>query len=98
MRKGRRGMSVAALSFDGDPTADAGAVRYTEKGAVLVEAGHIAWAGQAGDLPADLARDAARHDYGDSLILPGFVDGHVHYQQIGVIASFGAQLLDWLEK
>tara|TARA_R110000868_G_scaffold10313_10_gene50604 strand:- start:6202 stop:7482 length:1281 start_codon:yes stop_codon:yes gene_type:complete len=86
------------LSFDGDPTADAGAVRYTEKGAVLVEAGHIAWAGQAGDLPADLARDAARHDYGDSLILPGFVDGHVHYPQIGVIASFGAQLLDWLEK
>ena len=65
---------------------------------MLVEAGHIAWAGQAGDLPADLARDAARHDYGDSLILPGFVDGHVHYPQIGVIASFGAQLLDWLEK
>lgn len=73
-------------------------MRYTETGAVLVDAGHIVWAGQAGDEPAELARDAARHDYGDSLILPGFVDGHVHYPQIGVIASFGAQLLDWLEK
>lgn len=73
-------------------------MRYTENGAVLVAGGHIVWAGQAGDEPADLSAGAERHDYGDSLILPGFVDGHVHYPQIGVIASFGAQLLDWLEK
>lgn len=86
------------LSFDGDPGIDANAVRYTENGAVLVEAGRIVWTGQAGDEPAGLADGAERHDYGDDLILPGFVDGHVHYPQIGVIASFGAQLLDWLEK
>ena len=86
------------LSFDGDPGVDDNAVRYTERGAVLIEGGHIVWSGQAGEDPADLAHDAARHDYGNDLILPGFVDGHVHYPQIGVIASFGAQLLDWLEK
>lgn len=56
------------------------------------------WTGQAGEEPPDLSAGADRHDYGDNLILPGFVDGHVHYPQIGVIASFGAQLLDWLEK
>ena len=86
------------LSFDGDPTVNPESVRYTENGAVLVADGHIVWTGQAGDEPADLSAGAARHDYGDNLILPGFVDGHVHYPQIGVIASFGAQLLDWLEK
>jgi guanine deaminase len=86
------------LSFDGDPGVDSSAVRYTEKGAVLVEGGRIVWAGQAGDEPAELIEGAERHDYGNDLILPGFVDGHVHYPQIGVIASFGAQLLDWLEK
>ena len=86
------------LSFDGDPTVNPDSVRYTEKGAVLLADGHIVWTGQAGDEPADLSAGAARHDYGDNLILPGFVDGHVHYPQIGVIASFGAQLLDWLEK
>ena len=86
------------LSFDGDPRTDADAVRYTEKGAVLVADGRIAWCGQTGDEPAELLEGAVRHDYGDDLILPGFVDGHVHYPQIGVIASFGAQLLDWLEK
>lgn len=86
------------LSFDGDPAVDPGATRYTEQGAVLVADGHIVWTGQAGDEPAELSAGAERHDYGDHLIMPGFVDGHVHYPQIGVIASFGAQLLDWLEK
>jgi len=86
------------LSFDGDPTVNPDSVRYTEKGAVLLSDGHIVWTGQAGDEPADLSAGADHHDYGDNLILPGFVDGHVHYPQIGVIASFGAQLLDWLEK
>lgn len=86
------------LSFDGDPTVDPDTVRYTENGAVLIVDGHIVWSGQAGDEPAEIGAGAERHDYGDGLILPGFVDGHVHYPQIGVIASFGAQLLDWLEK
>src|SRR6185312_7482600 len=30
------------------------------------------------------------------LIVPGFVDTHVHYAQVDVIASYGRQLLDWL--
>ena len=85
------------LSFDGDPAADARALVHSSDGAVLVEDGLIAWAGERADLPADLADGAEFHDYGDGLILPGFVDGHVHYPQIGVIASFGTQLLDWLE-
>ena len=79
------------LTFEGDPRTDDGAVRYTEQGAVLVEGGHIVWCGQAGNEPNELADGADHHDYGDDLILPGFVDGHVHYAQIGVIASFGAQ-------
>lgn len=91
-------MTGRTLSFDGDPEGNADSVRYCEQGAVLVDGGLIVWCGQAGDAPAGLADGAEHHDYGDDLILPGFVDGHVHYPQIGVIASFGAQLLDWLEK
>lgn len=91
-------MTGRTLSFDGDPIVDPGAVRYTEKGAVLMADGHIVWTGQVGDEPAELSAGAVRHAYGENLILPGFVDGHVHYPQIGVIASFGTQLLDWLEK
>ena len=36
------------------------------------------------------------HDYRDKLIMPGFIDTHVHYPQIDMIAAFGEQLLDWL--
>ncbi|MFX6819217.1 amidohydrolase family protein, partial [Acinetobacter baumannii] len=32
------------------------------------------------------------------LIVPGFVDAHVHYPQTDRIASHGEQLLDWLER
>jgi guanine deaminase len=41
-------------------------------------------------------RAAEIYDYGNQLILPGLVDSHCHYPQAGVIASFGRQLLDWL--
>lgn len=31
------------------------------------------------------------------LVVPGFIDTHVHYPQVDVIASYGTQLLEWLE-
>ncbi len=36
------------------------------------------------------------HDCKHKLIMPGFIDTHVHYPQIDMIASYGEQLLDWL--
>ncbi|MDO5770310.1 MAG: guanine deaminase [Psychrobacter sp.] len=36
------------------------------------------------------------HDYQQKLIMPGFIDTHVHYPQIDMMAAFGEQLLDWL--
>ena len=37
-------------------------------------------------------------DYSDRLITPGFIDAHVHYPQTAIVASYGKQLLEWLEK
>jgi len=37
-----------------------------------------------------------RHDHAGCLVLPGFIDSHVHSPQIDVIASYGSELLDWL--
>jgi guanine deaminase len=31
------------------------------------------------------------------LIVPGFVDGHIHFPQIRVVGAYGNQLLDWLQ-
>ena len=32
------------------------------------------------------------------LLLPGFVDTHVHCAQLDVVASWGSELIDWLER
>jgi guanine deaminase len=36
-------------------------------------------------------------EYPDALIIPGFVDTHIHYPQTEMIASYGEQLLEWLD-
>ena len=33
-----------------------------------------------------------------ALIMPGFIDAHIHAPQINMMASYGRQLLDWLEQ
>ena len=38
-----------------------------------------------------------RHDHRGQLLLPGFIDTHVHMPQLEVIASYGTELLHWLE-
>ncbi len=73
---------------------DPGQYDYWEKGCVVLENSHISAVGEAG---AVAIPDAAKViDCGDDLILPGFIDGHVHYPQMSVIASYGAKLIDWL--
>ncbi|MGB1849627.1 MAG: guanine deaminase, partial [Litorivicinaceae bacterium] len=32
------------------------------------------------------------------LIVPGFVDAHVHYPQLPIMASYGTSLLEWLDR
>lgn len=71
------------------------AAQWSSRGAVLVKDGRIAEVGEADELRAQHP-DASVHDYGDGLITAGFVDAHMHYPQTGIIASWGKQLIDWL--
>ncbi|MEL7012102.1 MAG: guanine deaminase [Pseudomonadota bacterium] len=70
------------------------AVRIEE--AVLIEGDRIAMVGPSERLRQQ-APGAPIRDMGDALILPGFVDAHVHYPQTAIIASWGKRLRDWLE-
>ena len=69
-------------------------VRFRPDHWLLVEDGRI-----AGAQPAAQAPDASwrREEHRGRLILPGFIDTHVHSPQLDVIASYGTELLDWLE-
>lgn len=69
--------------------------QYFEDGILLIENGKVAQVGAAADLLPKLAGVEVQH-YRDALITPGFIDTHIHYPQTGMIASYGEQLLDWL--
>lgn len=70
--------------------------RYHEDGIMVVDNGLIASIGDAADVLKDLPADLPIKHYPESLITPGFIDTHIHYPQTGMIASYGEQLLDWL--
>lgn len=69
--------------------------QYFEDGVLLVEDGKISAVGHAADMLAKLDGIEVQH-YRNALITPGFIDTHIHYPQTGMIASYGEQLLDWL--
>ena len=71
---------------------DSPAVRWRPDHWLLIEGSTIVGA-QAG--APDITWQ--RIDHAGRLILPGFIDTHVHSPQLDVIGSWGAQLLDWLE-
>lgn len=74
------------------------AYEYFEDGVLVVDEGHIVAAGAAPKLLSELAADTAVIDYTGKLIVPGFIDCHVHFPQLDIIGSYGAQLLDWLNR
>ncbi|CAN0601636.1 unnamed protein product, partial [Ectocarpus sp. 12 AP-2014] len=74
------------------------APRVWSDGLVVSEHGFIQEVGSAGDLMAGLGAGVEVHHYPGRLIMAGFVDTHVHYPQMEVIASYGAQLIEWLNE
>jgi guanine deaminase len=85
------------LSVPDDPAvAGAGAVRHFEDGLLVVEDGLVLACGPYTEL-ADSFTDVTAERL-EGLIVPGFVDSHVHYPQIECIASHGEQLMQWLER
>ena len=68
---------------------------YFEDGLLVIDNGQVAKVGHATELLPSL-KGVAISEYRDALITPGFIDTHIHYPQTGMIASYGEQLLDWL--
>jgi len=88
------------LSFHDDPAdvGEAASHRFEEQGALVVGPdGRIVWAGDRAGLPEDTDR-LPREDYGAAILLPGFIDTHVHFPQHRMLAAPGVDLLDWLNR
>ncbi|MET3930040.1 guanine deaminase [Lysobacter sp. OAE881] len=90
-----------ALTFTGDPFKDGieSTMRYESDAIVAFGDGVITHFGAADKVKSELPAGLQVREYGpDSLISAGFLDSHVHFPQTPMIAAFGEQLLDWLNK
>jgi guanine deaminase len=88
-----------ALTFIGDPFLLGGArsARHESDALIVIENGSITAFGSYDAIRERLPAGAAVTRYGsDSLIVPGFVDTHVHYAQTQMIGAGGHALIDWL--
>ena len=88
------------LSFDADPAieGEAGAVCFIEDGIVVVKEGMIVEVGEGPAIARRLDAGVPLIDHRPHLVLPGFIDPHLHLPQTQVIASYGAELMEWLAK
>jgi guanine deaminase len=86
------------LTFVSEPQGidDAAAYRYFEDGAVFVRDGKVVETGPYGDIRKRAGAGVAVADHRPNLVLPGLIDTHLHFPQTQAIASYGAQLMEWL--
>ena len=85
--------------FVDDPeTAGARAYRYLDDGLMIIRNGLITAIGEAVVMERHLPPGIEVIDAGTRLVMPGFIDTHLHIPQTQVIASYGAQLIDWLNR
>jgi len=95
-REARFALRADLLDFTATPAwADTGlgGVRFRADHWLLIEDGRIVGAQPGDQAPGD---GWACHDHRGRLLMPGFIDTHVHSPQLDVIASYGTELLDWL--
>jgi guanine deaminase len=87
------------LSFTRAPQSlsDSDSYLYEHDGGLLIDAdGKITAAGDYASVKTAAPEDVVEIDHRPHLILPGFIDTHVHFPQMQVIASYAANLLEWL--
>ena len=97
MRQAYRAPIVHCLEDPGEQSTPS-AYEHFADGLLVVADGHVEALGDAGKLLQTLGDDVLVTEYPDKLIMPGFIDCHVHYPQLDIVGSYGEQLLDWLNR
>ncbi len=71
---------------------------YFEDGLLIIHQGLVKAVGHYEDLKEEWSQQVEIVDERDKLLMPGFIDAHIHGVQTAVMASYGADLLQWLEE
>jgi guanine deaminase len=85
------------LTFRREPIdgSDTDAYTYLEDAGLLIRDGMIAASGDFADV-VRAAPGVSIIDHRPHLMMAGFIDAHIHFPQVQIVASWGSQLLDWL--
>lgn len=83
---------------DPDKTANNPCYEYFSDGLLVINDGVVESLSDASQAISTLDPKIEVIEHKNSLILPGFVDTHIHYPQTEIIAAYGEQLLQWLNK
>lgn len=84
------------LNFDGDSTAPS--LDYCDDAVVSMHNGEFTDVCSAATFTRAGNNLDQCEDLRPALLLPGFIDTHIHFPQMAIIASFGEQLLHWLDR
>ncbi|KAA8731269.1 guanine deaminase [Acinetobacter qingfengensis] len=91
-----RGQFLDIQTLVQQPEDISGQVRHIEDGLLLIEDGKIIWFGTWQQGQQYLTEQFHVEHYPEQLIVPGFLDTHIHFPQTEMIAAYGEQLLEWL--
>ena len=85
----------ATYTLVADPFLNAASdcVVYEPDGCILIREGIIGEIGAYADLRGKLPDDIELRHYPDAILMPGFVDSHIHYPQVEIIGSYGRPAL-----
>ena len=91
------------ISFKKDPSTNKSikeSLTYYQDGLLLIEDGLIKDVGEYKEIKKKykIKKTSIHETYKNKLIMPGFIDTHIHYAQTEIIGSFGEELLPWLQK
>ena len=97
--RGLKAIRGSFLDFVDDPffRLESECARYFADGLLVLEAGKIKAFGPYGELEGQYG-DLPTTSYWGQPIVPGLIDTHIHYPQTEIIASYGEQLLEWLNR
>ncbi|MFK7861103.1 MAG: guanine deaminase [Granulosicoccus sp.] len=97
IRSGLQAIKASILHCVDDPDRfGPDSVVYLPEALLVIENGRVRECGSVHSI--EIPESANVVDLTGKLIVPGFVDTHVHYPQVDVIAAYGSQLLEWLER
>ncbi|PSH69849.1 guanine deaminase [Phyllobacterium brassicacearum] len=89
------------LTFHDEPLAGEAsgeAFTYIEDGGLLIRDGKVVAVDEYAQVRAGDGIDAEVADHRPHLIMPGFIDTHIHYPQMQVVGSYAGALMEWLNK